>query len=247
MSDKEDQTPSTSFKISMSSVVESDRVLFNIESKKFYKIILFLIIADFILTELVFIHDYIVKSYIDDKTEKSLKKFFIFSSIALLFFILLLIFLYIKKSIISKIARFSYLSIGLIFFIYQVVIKMIELNDKEFDMGAFDYILFIVLALSIIPRITGFLYIRIFERTLKKLEDATLTEDREAFIEKVADNFDRSTISNKLLDKEIEKELEKDEEEIIFKINNEKILENKTENKQNIKKDEDKEEIADMD
>ena len=39
----------------------------------------------------------------------------------------------------------------------------------------------------------------------EQLEDATLTEDREAFIEKVADNFDRSTISNKLLDKESSK------------------------------------------
>ena len=42
MSDKNDHT--TSLKISISSVVESDRVLFNRESTKFLKVVTFLII-----------------------------------------------------------------------------------------------------------------------------------------------------------------------------------------------------------
>ena len=244
MSDNnDDQAPSASFKISMSSVVESDRILFKRESVKFYKIILFLVISDFSLTEFIFIHDYFIKATI------AKKNFIIYSLITLIFFIFLLIFLYLDKSILSKIARFSYLIIGLSFFIYEIIKRMIDLNEKGFVMEVWDYILFIVLALSIIPKITGFLYIRIFERSIIKMEAAKLAEDKEMLIEKVSDNLDRSTVGNRILEKEMEKELEKEEEEIIFKVNNEKTLDNKKDNNKNQRKniDDDKEEVANMD
>ena len=244
MSDNnDDQAPSASFKISMSSVVESDRILFKRESVKFYKIILFLVISDFSLTEFIFIHDYFIKATLEKKY------FIIYSLITLIFFIFLLIFLYLDKSILSKIARFSYLIIGLSFFIYEIIKRMIDLNEKGFVMEVWDYILFIVLALSIIPKITGFLYIRIFERSIIKMEAAKLAEDKEMLIEKVSDNLDRSTVGNRILEKEMEKELEKEEEEIIFKVNNEKTLDNKKDNNKNQRKniDDDKEEVANMD
>jgi len=243
MSDNNDQAPSTSFKISMSSVIESDRVLFKKESVKFYKIVLFLVIGDFLLTEFIFIHDYFIKEPPIEKTN-----FIAYSLTTVIFFILLLIFLYLEKSILSKIARFSYLIIGLSFFIYEVVEKMIKLNDNGFKMEAADYILFIVLALSIIPKITGFLYIRIFERSIIKMEAAKIAEEHEMFIEKVSEKLDRSTVGNRILEKEMEKELEKEEEEIIFKVNNEKIMDNKIQSNKNKRKDidDDKEEVADM-
>ena len=243
MSDNNDQAPSASFKISMSSVIESDRVLFKKESVKFYKIVLFLVIGDFLLTEFIFIHDYFIKKPPIGKTN-----FIAYSLTTVIFFILLLIFLYLEKSILSKIARFSYLIIGLSFFIYEVVEKMIKLNDNGFNMEAADYILFIVLALSIIPKITGFLYIRIFERSIIKMEAAKLAEEHEMFIEKVSEKLDRSTVGNRILEKEMEKELEKEEEEIIFKVNNEKIMDNKIQGNKNKRKDidDDKEEVADM-
>ena len=243
MSDNNDQAPSASFKISMSSVIESDRVLFKKESVKFYKIVLFLVIGDFLLTEFIFIHDYFIKEPPIEKTN-----FIAYTLTTVIFFILLLIFLYLEKSILSKIARFSYLIIGLSFFIYEVVEKMIKLNDDGFNMKAADYILFIVLALSIIPKITGFLYIRIFERSIIKMEAAKLAEEHEMFIEKVSEKLDRSTVGNRILEKEMEKELEKEEEEIIFKVNNEKIMDNKIQGNKNKRKDidDDKEEVADM-
>ena len=249
MSDNESKTPATSFKISMSSVVESDRELFNRESKKFFKIIFFLILGDFILTELVFLHDYILKSYLNDEEgEQDWTLFLILTSVCFFFFSVLLIFLFTKKLILSKIARISYITIGLIFFIYQVIRKMLALSENDFNLEVYDYIVFIVLALSIIPRITGFIYIRIFERNIKKLDEAKLAEEREMFLEKVVDKLDRSTVGNRILEKEIEKELEKEEEEIIFKVNNEKTLDDNKNNKKKKKRNEDeKEEVADMD
>ena len=125
---------------------------------------------------------------------------------------------------------------------------MLYLNDKDFSLNTFDIILFIVISITIIPRITGFLYIRIFEKKIRKMKEAELAEEHELLLEKVVDKFDRSTNSNKLLDKEIDKELEKDEEEIIFKMDNKKISANKIKNnKIRNKEDDDKEEVADMD
>ena len=226
MNDNEPQTQTTSFKVSMSSVIESDRVLFARESSKFFKIILILISTDFFLTEFVFIYDYIID-------EQNLAFFGIFSSIALIFFGVILILLYCKKSILSKITRFVYLIAGLLYFIFQIILKMINLSNKDFSLSIYDIILFIILSLSIIPRISGFLYIRIFEKSLIKMEEAKLTEEHQMFVEKVLNKLDRSTVGDRILEKEIEKELEKDEEEIIFKMNNEKLITEKIENNTN--------------
>jgi len=244
MVDKNDHITNPSFKISTSSVVESDRVLFNRESIKFLKRVTFLIVGDFILTEYIFVNDYIIISIINDK-EINWVIFSICSSISLVFFGVILFLLYLKKPILSKIVRFLYLIIGILFFIFQVIQKMLYLNDKDFSIGITDIILFIVISLTIIPRITGFLYIRLFEKKIEKMKEAELAEEHELLLEKVVDKFDRSTVGNKLLDKEIDKELEKDEEEIIFKIDNKKLSANKI--KKRKKEDEDKEEVADMD
>ena len=244
MADKNAHITNPSFKISTSSVVESDRVLFNRESIKFLKRVTFLIVGDFILTEYIFVNDYIIISIINDK-EINWAIFSICSSISLVFFGVILFLLYLKKPILSKIVRFLYLIIGILFFIFQVIQKMLYLNNKDFSIGITDIILFIVISLTIIPRITGFLYIRLFEKKIEKMKEAELAEEHELLLEKVVDKFDRSTVGNKLLDKEIDKELEKDEEEIIFKIDNKKLSANKI--KKRKKEDEDKEEVADMD
>lgn len=252
MSVKDDHTPA-SFKISISSVVESDRVLFNRESTKFFKIIFILIVGDFALTEYVFIHDYILLALIDDDSNNNQNKeidwkmFSIFTSISFIFFAILIILLYLKKIILSKIVRFIYLVVGILYFIFQIILKMINLNDKGFSLGEFDIILFIILSLSIIPRITGFLYIRIFEKKIIKMKEAELTEERELLFEKVINNLDRSTQGNRILDKEIEKELEKEDEEILIKLNEDKKTNKKNKSNKKKENDDDKEEVADMD
>ena len=248
MADKNVQSSNPSFKISISSVVESDRVLFNRESTKFLKVVTFLIILDFVCTEYIFVHDNILITLIEENKEINWLIFSICSSISFVFFAVILILLYLKKPLLSKIVRYLYLIIGLLFFMFEVIQKMLFLNDKDFSLNTWDIILFIVISITVIPRITGFLYIRIFERKIKKMKEAELAEEHESLLEKVVDKFDRSTPSNKLLDKEIDKELEKDEEEIIFKMDNKKISANKIKNnKIKNKEDNDKEEVADMD
>ena len=169
MADKNIQSSNPSFKISTSSVIESDRVLFNRESTKFLKVVTFLILLDFICTEYIFIHDFIIIP-LNDKKDIKWTLFSICSSISFAFFAVILILLYLKKPFLSQIVRYIYLSVGIIFFIYEVILKMLDLNDKDFSLNTLDIILFIVLSITIIPRITGFLYIRIFEKKIKKMK-----------------------------------------------------------------------------
>ena len=247
MADKNDQPSNPSFKISISSVIESDRVLFNRESIQFLKKVTILIILDFVCTEYIIVNDSIL-NYINKKEDIKWVLLSILSPIAFVFFLVIFILLYLKKPLLSKIARYVYLIIGIIFFIYEVVIKMIDLSRKGFSLNYFDYIVFLVIAISIVPRITGFIYIRFFEKKIQKMREAELAEEHELLLEKVVDKFDRSTNSSRLIDKEIDKELEKDEEEIIFKMDDKKISANKiNNNKIKKKEDDDKEEVADMD
>lgn len=247
MADKNDQPSNPSFKISISSVIESDRVLFNRESIQFLKKVTILIILDLVCTEYIIVNDSIL-NYINKKEDFKWVLLAILSPIAFVFFLVIFILLYLKKPLLSKIARYVYLIIGIIFFIYEVVIKMIALSLKGFSLNYLDYIVFLVIAISIVPRITGFIYIRFFEKKIQKMREAELAEEHELLLEKVVDKFDRSTNSSRLIDKEIDKELEKDEEEIIFKMDDKKISANKiNNNKIKKKEDDDKEEVADMD
>lgn len=259
----------TSFKISMSSVVSnpmSDKDLFGKENFRLYKIISTLIIIDFLFNELIIINDCHFLSSLKDKDDEEdplIPLFIVFTIIAIIVYGLLLLLLYLKKLLLSKITRFFYLIGGIMYFIYQITFKIINLAKDDFSLNTFEIILFVIISLTIIPKIVGFLYIKVFERTIIKIEGARIAEEHEMFIEKVVNKLDRSTTSN-LKENELEKELDQtpeDDEEIILQMNNNKQIvykkedfkenENKMKNKINKKKlneqdEEIEEEVADL-
>ena len=227
-----DSTHSSILKLSMGSVTSnpmSDKDLFLKENKKFYKIITILMIIDFILNELIILNDNIVLYIITDgNRELKIFYFILFTIILITIFGLILFLLSIKKSIISKIIRFFYLIFGALYSIYQIFIKFIELSENDFPTDPFNIIVFVIISLSVIPKIIGFMYIRIYEGTIKKINEAGRAEEQQHFIEKVENKFDRSTI-NKMKEVEYEKELDKEmeeDEEINFTMNNNKIIAN---------------------
>jgi hypothetical protein len=266
-----EETPSTSLKISMGSVTSnpmSDKALFNEENKKFYKIIIILIIIDFFLNELIILHDYILISLLEGEKEEDkdnnnqekepeLLLFFLFTILSIIIFGLILYVLYLKKLILSKITRFCYLIIGILYYTYQIIIKFIYFGETGFELDPFNIVFFIIVSLTIVPRIMGFLYIRVFERSIVKLDKAKIDEEHVNFIEKVANNLDRSTV-NKNKEIEYEKELDQtveEDEEVIFKMNNEnKIVGNnmndnlitRKKSKKKEENEEEKEEVADL-
>ena len=102
--------------------------------------------------------------------------------------------------------------------------SIINFANIDFNLTTFNIIVFITISLTIIPRIVGFLYIKIYERTIIKIDNAKVAEEHEMFIEKVVNKLDRSTTSN-IKENELEKELNKsDEEEIIFTMNKDKVV-----------------------
>ena len=228
---KEDN--STSLKLSMGSVASnplSDKALFGKENKRLYKIILTLLILDFALNILIFINDCnIISAFFDDKKEAKVGFFFLYTTSCIIIFGTLLLFLYLNKLLLSKISRFFYLIVGILYYVYQIIIKLLGFAKDDFSLDVFDIIFFITVALTIIPRIVGFLYIRVYERTIIKLYGAKIAEEHEMFLEKVVDKFDRSTISN-IKENQMEKEVEKnigEDEEIIFTMNNGKVITDK--------------------
>ena len=252
------ESASTSLKISMGSDISnpmSDKALFNKENKRLYKIIFIFIILDFILNELILINDCDLIS--SSNKRKDFILFFLFSLLSICIFGLLLLLLYFKKELLSKITRFSYLIIGILYYVYQVIMKLIFFSEHNFNLIPFDVIIFITISLTIIPRIVGFIYIKIYERTIIKIDNAKIAEEHENFIEKVVNKLDNSTTNN-TKENELEKQLEKscEEEEIIFKMNKDKVVvdtnnnnQKKNENKKikkNAKGEEIEEEVADL-
>ena len=219
------ETPSTSLKLSMGSNISNpiaDKDLFGKENKRLYKIIILFITLDFILNELIIINDSEIISPNDLK--KSLLFFFFYTLISIIIFVSILVFIYLNKLLLNKIIRFSYLIIGILYYIYQVIMSIINFANIDFNLTTFNIIVFITISLTIIPRIVGFLYIKIYERTIIKIDNAKVAEEHEMFIEKVVNKLDRSTTSN-IKENELEKELNKsDEEEIIFTMNKDKVV-----------------------
>ena len=271
-----EETPSTSLKISMGSVTSnpmSDKALFYEENKRFYTKIIIIIIIDFFLNELIILHDYILKSFLEGDNEEDKDKekgndnqekepelllFFLFTILSIIIFGLILYVLFLKKLILSKITRFCYLIIGILYYAYQVIIKFIYFGETGFELDPFNIVFFIIVSLTVIPRIMGFLYIRVFERSIVKLDKAKIDEEHVNFIEKVANNLDRSTVNkNKEIEyeKELDQTVEEEEEEVIFKMNNEnKVVGNnlndnlikRRKSKKEEEKEEEKEEVADL-
>jgi hypothetical protein len=219
------ETPSTSLKLSMGSNISNpiaDKDLFGKENKRLYKIIILFITLDFILNELIIINDSEIISPNDLK--KSLLFFFFYTLISIIIFVSILVFIYLNRLLLNKIIRFSYLIIGILYYIYQVIMSIINFANINFNLTPFKIIVFITISLTIIPRIDGFLYIKIYERTIIKIDNAKVAEEHEMFIEKVVNKLDRSTTSN-IKENELEKELNKsDEEEIIFTMNKDKVV-----------------------
>lgn len=241
-----EESKDSSLKISMASITSNpiaDRDIFGKENKELYKIICIFIIADFILNELIIINDCNFLSKFSNKEEKpSIGLFFCFTIISIFIFGGLLLLLYLKKLILSKIARFFYFTVGILYYMFQVTVKLLFFAKNGFSLKPFDIIIFIIISLTIIPRIIGFLYIKVYERTIVKLDKAKVTEEQEKFLEKVVNKFDRSASYNSK-EKEMEKELDRtvgEDEEIILTMNNNKVITDKKKNDNNNKENQNK-------
>ena len=250
------ESNSSSLKMSMCSVTSnpiSDQDMFLSEIKKYFKIITISMLIDWILNELTILNDYIILYYTFDDVEGQSPEIFLFCLFTLISIIIygtILYLLNLKILLLTKIIRFCYIIIGILYYLYQIIYKLIELNDIDYSMDPFNVISFVIISLSIVPKITGYMFIKAYEKSIQKIDAAKRETEQQHFLDKIEGKFIRST-NNSIRENEYEKELDKnleDDEENAFidknkNKNNKKnnIKENENENNKEIKEEENKE------
>lgn len=223
------------FNISMSSTASApitDREIHMIENFKFYKKVIIITIIDFILTEIILIYECNILISLKENSEDkkpNILLFIIFTFLSFAFFTGIIVILYLKKIFLHKITRFVYLIVGIIFFCYEIVSSILNFADIDFDLDIYNIIFFLFIAISIIPKICGFMIIKVSERSIVKIDKSKVAEEQQLFLEKIVSKVDRTTSHNSNGD-EIE------EEEIIFTMNNKKISDKKKDKKKKMKK-----------
>ena len=185
----------------ISNPIPDDELLIR-EGDKKLNIILICIVVDLILTLLIILQEY---DFLKELVNTDILLFFIKSIICILL-LGLVIFLYcLHKFYIAIFARFSYLIVGIIYYISKFVFKLVNLISKEEEgtqsegqedeepeneIKIIDIIFLTLHLFSIIPRILAFYFCREYIEKLRKLRQIKIEEDHDNFVEKIASRIE---------------------------------------------------------
>jgi hypothetical protein len=185
----------------ISNPIPDDELLIR-EGDKKLNIILICIVIDLILTLLIILQEY---DFLKELVNTDILLFFIKSIICILL-LGLVIFLYcLHKFYIAIFARFSYLIVGIIYYISKFVFKLVNLISKEEEgtqsegqedeepeneIKIIDIIFLTLHLFSIIPRILAFYFCREYIEKLRKLRQIRIEEEHDNFVEKIASRIE---------------------------------------------------------
>ena len=185
----------------ISNPIPDDELLIR-EGDKKLNIILICIVVDLILTLLIILQEY---DFLKELVNTDILLFFIKSIICILL-LGLVIFLYcLHKFYIAIFARFSYLIVGIIYYISKFVFKLVKLISKEEEgtqsegqedeepeneIKIIDIIFLTLHLFSIIPRILAFYFCRGYIEKLRKLRQIRIEEEHDNFVEKIASRIE---------------------------------------------------------
>jgi hypothetical protein len=191
--------------MSVASIISNpipDDELLTIEGDKKLNIILICIVVDLILTLLIILQEY---DFLKELIKTDILLFFIKSIICILL-LGLVIFLYcLHKFYIAIITRFSYLIVGIIYYISKFILKLLDLfkedeegtqsedqeaEELEYEINIIDIIFLTLHLLTIIPRILAFYFCREYIEKLRKLRQIKIEEDHDNFVEKIASRIE---------------------------------------------------------
>jgi hypothetical protein len=191
--------------MSVASIISNpipDDELLTIEGDKKLNIILICIVVDLILTLLIILQEY---DFLKELIKTDILLFFIKSIICILL-LGLVIFLYcLHKFYIAIIARFSYLIVGIIYYISKFILKLLDLfkedeegtqsegqeaEELEYEINIIDIIFLTLHLLTIIPRILAFYFCRGYIEKLRKLRQIRIEEEHDNFVEKIASRIE---------------------------------------------------------
>ena len=185
----------------ISNPIPDDELLIR-EGDKKLNIILICIVIDLILTLLIILQEY---DFLKELVNTDILLFFIKSIICILL-LGLVIFLYcLHKFYIAIFARFSYLIVGIIYYISKFVFKLVKLiskeeegtqsegqedEEQENEIKIIDIIFLTLHLFSIIPRILAFYFCREYIEKLRKLRQIRIEEEHDNFVEKIASRIE---------------------------------------------------------
>ena len=185
----------------ISNPIPDDELLIR-EGDKKLNIILICIVVDLFLTLLIILQEY---DFLKELVNTDILLFFIKSIICILL-LGLVIFLYcLHKFYIAIFARFSYLIVGIIYYISKFVFKLVNLISKEEEgtqsegqedeepeneIKIIDIIFLTLHLFSIIPRILAFYFCREYIEKLRKLRQIRIEEEHDNFVEKIASRIE---------------------------------------------------------
>lgn len=195
-------------KMSVGSIISNplpDDEMLTIEGDKKLNIILMYIIIDIFLTLLVILQEY---DFLIDGRRDDILIFFIKAIICILVFGSVIFLFCLHRLYLALIARFGYLFLGSIYFIFKFIQKIIILaneiqeyeeeenyeesdTEEDIDISVVDIIFLFVNLATIIPRILAFFYSKEYVNKLMRIREIKNEIDHENFVEKIAARIEK--------------------------------------------------------
>ena len=197
-----DKSVQKSFNVNMSiySSVSNpvpDEVIIGAEGNDKYKYSIIWIIVDLFGTLFLILVEW---EKLDLSGESSLIACIIEACICVFILILFLIFVLSHKTILANIAKYSYISIGSLYYLYKLILMIIFLISNEASISNFALVKFCLILASIVPRIFAFNYIEAYGQVLARVDESRRVAEHEKFLEKIGNKIDKgySRWSNEL-------------------------------------------------
>lgn len=160
------------------------------EGEENFKKAVMWILIDLILTIFLILEEYgLFKG--DLKTIQVI----VISSIAIVLFAIILLFVLSHVTILVIISKYMYIILGSLYYAYKLLFMIIFLIQNESDISNLDLVFFVIILSSIIPRILGFYNIEQLERVCKKVDNSKRVIAHGKLIEKIENKVERGNYS----------------------------------------------------
>ena len=165
-----------------------DAVIIGEEGKDKFKYSIIWILVDLFATIILVLVEY---KNLGLSGESSLTACIIEACICVFILLLFLIFVLSHKTILSLIAKYSYISIGGLYYLYKLVKMIMYLIQNEADISNIALVKFCLILASIVPRIFAFNYIESYGQVLARVDESRRMEEHEKFLEKIGNKIDK--------------------------------------------------------
>ena len=166
----------------------TDRELKTKEAKIIYYMLLLFGGIDYILSALIIINK---SNFFHSEAENNYILLIIELSSVTVFMIFILLSLYFFKLQLTKIIKYIYIIVIIIYYCYEILMAIANFVDDDYKSDWLDIIFFIFIILTIVPRIFLFYYIGILVVKLNEIYDIKEGEEHDRLRQNLEKNMER--------------------------------------------------------